>query len=100
MVSAWGAAIYLRQLGRWLFNRAEYQDFITSPFTKSIGVFAPVGSQVLGANIYGSYYPHLLLSVVNYASILLTSVIFILIYGKIQRAVKSSRMAALAGKAA
>lgn len=42
----------------------------------------------------------LLLTVVNYASILLASVIFILVYGKFQRVVNSSRMAALAGKVA
>jgi hypothetical protein len=41
-----------------------------------------------------------LLSVVNYASILLASMIFILVYGKFHRAVKSSRMADLAKKAA
>jgi len=50
-ISLGSTAIYLRQLRRWLFNRAEYQDFITSPSTKSIGVFAPVGSLSMTANV-------------------------------------------------
>jgi len=36
------------------------------------------------------------LSVINYTSILLASMIFILVYGKFHRAVKRSRMASLA----
>ena len=50
-ISLGSTAIYLMQLGIWLFNRAEYQDFITSPSTKSIGVFAPVGSLSMTANV-------------------------------------------------
>jgi hypothetical protein len=50
-ISLGSTAIYLRQLGIWLFNRAEYQEFITSPSTKSIGVFAPVGSLSMTANV-------------------------------------------------
>lgn len=42
----------------------------------------------------------LLLSVVNYASILLASMIFILVNDKFHRAVKRSRMVGLAEKAA
>lgn len=44
-------AIYLKQLGTWLSNKDEYQEFITSPSTKSIGVFAPVGSLSMTANV-------------------------------------------------
>jgi hypothetical protein len=44
-------AVYLRQLKTWLFNRAEYQEFLSSPSTRSIGVFAPVGSLSMTANL-------------------------------------------------
>jgi hypothetical protein len=44
-------AVYLKQLGTWLFDREEYQEFINSPPTKSIGVFAPVGSLSMTANV-------------------------------------------------
>jgi hypothetical protein len=44
-------AVYLKQLGKWLFDKAEYQDFINSPPTKSIGIFAPVGSLSMTANV-------------------------------------------------
>jgi hypothetical protein len=50
-ISLGSTAIYLNQLGTWLFNRDEYQDFITSPPTRSIGVFAPVGSLSMTANV-------------------------------------------------
>lgn len=50
-ISLASTAVYLKQLGTWLVNRADYQDFITSPSTKSIGVFAPVGSLSMTANV-------------------------------------------------
>jgi len=44
-------AVYLKQLGTWLGDKAQYRDFINSPPTKSIGVFAPVGSLSMTANV-------------------------------------------------
>jgi hypothetical protein len=54
----------------------------------------------LGVNVHGNYYPNLLLSVVNYASIILATIIFILVYAKFHRAARKDRLGRLAGKAA
>ena len=50
-ISLGSTAVYLKQLGKWLSDKAEYLDFINSPPTKSIGVFAPVGSLSMTANV-------------------------------------------------
>lgn len=44
-----------------------------------------MGSQVLGVNVYGHYYTVFALSVVNYVSIILASIIFFLIFAKYYR---------------
>jgi uncharacterized membrane protein YobD (UPF0266 family) len=48
---------------------------------------------VLGANVYGKYFPNPLLSAANYASILLATLIFMLVYVKFQRAARIVRPA-------
>ncbi|MDP2232829.1 MAG: hypothetical protein Q8K89_04270 [Actinomycetota bacterium] len=45
-----------------------------------------VGSQVLGAFVYGLYYSNPILSIVNYASIVLAAVGYAFVFGKFYRA--------------
>ena len=44
-------AFYLKQLIEWLTNKTEYRDFINGPPMKSIGVFVPVASLSMTANV-------------------------------------------------
>ena len=45
-----------------------------------------VGSQVLGAFVYGTYYPSPVLSVVNYSSIVLATFVYTTVFGKFYKA--------------
>lgn len=43
--------IYLRQLIRWFAKRDEYREFIEGPPTRSIGIFVPIASLSMTANV-------------------------------------------------
>lgn len=47
-----------------------------------------VGSQVLGVYVHGDYFPSVILSIVNYASVVLASIIYIFVFGKFYQANK------------
>lgn len=66
------------------------KDFFKIPFapTQWGMICALVGSQVLGVYIQGLYYPGALLSVVNYASIVLAAFLYVLIFTKFHQANK------------
>ena len=51
VINLGSTAIYLRQLVRWVANRDEYRDFINGPPTKSIGIFVPIASLSMTANV-------------------------------------------------
>jgi len=51
-----------------------------------------VGSQVLGVYVYGNYYPSLALSILNYVSTILASVVFILVAVKFYQAEKKNKL--------
>jgi len=42
---------FMKDLCQWLTIKGEYQDFIKSPPTKSIGIFVPVASLSMTANV-------------------------------------------------
>lgn len=44
-------AVFLKELVQWLADKAEYQEFMQSPPTKSIGIFVPVASLSMTANV-------------------------------------------------
>jgi hypothetical protein len=44
-------AVYLKQLGQWLAGKVEYQEFLQGPPTKAVGLFVPVGSLSMTANV-------------------------------------------------
>lgn len=43
--------VFLKELIQWLTNKAEFQEFMNSPPTKSIGIFVPVASLSMTANV-------------------------------------------------
>jgi hypothetical protein len=43
--------IYLRQLVRWFAKRDEYREFIEGPPTRSMGIFGPIASLSMTANV-------------------------------------------------
>jgi hypothetical protein len=51
VINLGSTVIYLRQLVRWVANRDEYRDFINGPPTKSIGIFVPIASLSMTANV-------------------------------------------------
>lgn len=44
-------AVFLKELIQWLAEKIEYQDFMKSSPTKSIGIFVPVASLSMTANV-------------------------------------------------
>lgn len=44
-------AVFLKELIQWLVEKIEYQDFMKSSPTKSIGIFVPVASLSMTANV-------------------------------------------------
>ncbi|MBI5232635.1 MAG: hypothetical protein HY876_10785 [Coriobacteriales bacterium] len=50
-----------------------------------------MGSQVLGALVYGLYYPSPVLSAVNYASIVVAGAVYAFVLGKFVRATTLAR---------
>jgi hypothetical protein len=51
VINLGSTAVYLKQLVQWLADKAEYQDFINGPPIKSIGIFVPVASLSMTANV-------------------------------------------------
>jgi hypothetical protein len=51
VISLGSTAVYLKQLIQWLAHKSEYRDFMSAPPTKSIGIFVPVGSLSMTANV-------------------------------------------------
>lgn len=45
-----------------------------------------MGSQVLGAFVYGLYNPSPILSIVNYVSVVLAAMVYAIVFGKFYRA--------------
>jgi len=48
-----------------------------------------VGSQVLGAFVFGLYLPSPALAVINYASVILAAAVYVLIFSKFYRAARA-----------
>lgn len=44
-------AVYLKQLVQWRADKAEYRDFLNGPPIKSIGIFVPIASLSMTANV-------------------------------------------------
>lgn len=44
-------AVYLKQLAQWFADKAEYLEFINGPPIKSIGIFVPIASLSMTANV-------------------------------------------------
>lgn len=51
VISLGFTAVFLKDLIQWLANRDEYQDFMNSAPTKSIGIFVPIASLSMTANV-------------------------------------------------
>jgi hypothetical protein len=51
VINLGSTAVYMKQLVQWLADRAAYRDFINSPPTKSIGIFVPIASLSMTANV-------------------------------------------------
>lgn len=43
--------VCLKDLIQWIANKQEYQDFLNSPPTKNIGIFVPIASLSMTANV-------------------------------------------------
>lgn len=43
--------VFLKSLIQWIFNKKEYTDFINGPPTASIGIFVPIASLSMTANV-------------------------------------------------
>ena len=86
---------YVIAIGWALFTVYLLTDYFKNYFYKSdyfptqwAMVWALVGSQVLGVYAFGNYYPSVLLSIVNYASIIMASIIYFFIFAKFYQANK------------
>jgi len=73
------------------------KDFYQSKFSPTQWgmVWALVGSQVLGVYVSGVYYPSFLLSIVNYISVVLASIIYGFIFVKFYRIDKMNHLSKL-----
>jgi len=44
-------AVFLKSLLQWFSNKTEYNDFMSGPMTSSIGIFVPIASLSMTANV-------------------------------------------------
>ncbi|MBI5484327.1 MAG: hypothetical protein HY888_07695 [Deltaproteobacteria bacterium] len=51
VINLGSTVIFLKELAQWLVEKVEYQEFMESPPTKSIGIFVPVASLSMTANV-------------------------------------------------
>lgn len=51
IVSLGATVVYLKQIGQWLAIKGEYREFINSPPTKGVGIFTPIASLSMTANV-------------------------------------------------
>lgn len=97
VINLGSTAVYLKQLVQWLADKAEYQDFINSTPTKSIGIFVPIASLSMTANVVlaplAFFVPQLSSNL--QASTVLASIIYGLILVKFYQAARKSRLAGL-----
>ena len=86
---------YVITIGWAIFTVYLLSDYYKNYFYKSeysptqwAMVWALVGSQVLGVYVQGIYYPSVILSIVNYVSIVLAAILFIFVFVKFYQANK------------